>query len=119
MKIIDLLNKIANGEEIPTKIKYGDYIYYLSEYHKDYVSDLSKNVIDTNTYFIIELVNMNNLNDEIEIIEEKPKKIEKIQIDNGHIIDGKTGYILKGAEMILANKINNIIDYLLEKESDK
>ena len=36
MKIIDLLNKIANGEEIPKKIRYGDLIYNVSDVGEDY-----------------------------------------------------------------------------------
>lgn len=112
MKVIDLLNKIANNEEVPTKIKYGDCIYYLSKYHKDYVSDLSKNVIDTNTYFITELVGMNNLNAEIEIIEEKPKKIGYVQHSSNDSQNVKK----------IKSKIDELVDvvnYLLEKESDK
>ena len=37
MKIIDLLVKIANGEEVPKKIKWEDTIYAYSESDKDYL----------------------------------------------------------------------------------
>lgn len=57
MKVIELLNKIANGEEVPNRIKYEKHIYEYEE----------------GTYI---------LNNELEIIEE-PKKIEKIDISNG------------------------------------
>lgn len=76
MKVIDLLNKIANGEKIPFKLKYGSTIYCFSEYHQDYVIDLSKDVIDTNVYFIKDLVGANELNDEVEVPEED-KEIEE------------------------------------------
>lgn len=40
MKIIDLLNKIANGEEVPEKIKFGDDIYYRkTDANEGYVID--------------------------------------------------------------------------------
>ena len=75
IKIIDLLNKIANDEEVPKKIKYKDNVYYLG-----------KNMVDLHTYQTegsnttrkLSLIIDNeylNLNDEVEIIEE-PKKIE-------------------------------------------
>ena len=32
MKVIDLINKIANGEEVPDKIKCGDLTYTYEEY---------------------------------------------------------------------------------------
>lgn len=77
IKIIDLLVKIANGEEVPKKITYKDNIYYLCE-----------NMVDLHTYQTEEsnarrklsLIIDNeylDLNDEVEIIEE-PKKIEKL-----------------------------------------
>ena len=37
IKIIDLLTKIANGEEVPKKIKWENIIYAYSEYDKDYL----------------------------------------------------------------------------------
>ena len=75
IKIIDLLNKIANNEEVPKKIKYKDNVYYLG-----------KNIVDLHTYQTegsnttrkLSLIIDNeylNLNDYVEIIEE-PKKIE-------------------------------------------
>ena len=35
MKVIDLLNKIANGEEIPEMFKYNDEIVILNEYDEE------------------------------------------------------------------------------------
>ena len=106
MKIIDLLNKIANGEEIPGKIKYDRKIYHYGNYIKWYISD---NLWD-------ELfIDKNNLNDEIEIIEDIPKedtpkeekKIAKI---------GKLNQVSNNKQhlnnYILRNKINEIIDRL-------
>ena len=41
MKIIDLLNKIANGEEVPKKIKYDNEIFKLRDEKDDYASDIN------------------------------------------------------------------------------
>jgi len=102
MKVIDLLNKIANGEEVPEKIKVNRYIYTYAPYI-DYINEDNNYLMD-----IIEL-NQNDLNDEIEIIEED-KKIEKIDVN--HLQQIKKWKRAK----ILGNKINEIIDYLEEKE---
>ena len=84
MKVIDLLNKIANGEEVPKKIKYDtkemeydynkqDYLGYYSngngEWLFQYLFDKCRNT----EHFI---------NDEVEILEEEkkiPKKLEELK----------------------------------------
>ena len=81
IKIIDLLNKIANGEEVPEKIKYEDEKFVFSnKTHQYYVGDNSN---DINTYydnsFKKRLYNFIYLNDEVEIIEDK--KIESIDVE--------------------------------------
>lgn len=74
IKIIDLLNKIANGEEVPKKIKYrGEIAEYDEELFDYWIENLFKN-----TGYLFEgiFVNYGNkLNDEVEIIEEE-KEIE-------------------------------------------
>lgn len=73
MKIIDLLNKIANGEELPKKFKYYGYIFEYDTNHSRYES-----YFDEQIWTLQDFVNINdNLNDELEIIEDK--KIEKIK----------------------------------------
>ena len=75
IKIIDLLNKIANDEEVPKEIIYNDKTYNYVEGRKDnwkyqrIENSKSVGLLEDNIYFC--------LNDEVEIIEE-PKKIEKI-----------------------------------------
>ena len=45
MKVIDLLNKMANGEELPKKIKvYGD-IFILDEGNNIYENELGSNLL--------------------------------------------------------------------------
>jgi len=70
MKVIDLLNKIANGEEVPKKIKYEGKIWKLV--NKTYFSNRTELLGD----YIANAILL-SLNDEIEIIEED-KKIEKL-----------------------------------------
>ena len=72
MKVIDLLNKIANGEEVPRKIKIDDVVYELTPNKNDYCSKS----YDWLTNYISSL---GTLNDEVEIIEED-KKIEKLDV---------------------------------------
>jgi hypothetical protein len=62
MKVIDLLNKIAKGEEVPKKIKWND-----DEY--SYVNDTCKNYANDYEDFM-SVVDGSCLNDEVEIIEE-------------------------------------------------
>lgn len=101
MKLIDLLVKIANGEEVPKLIEYKGARYVFQ--NNKYVgwNDLLK-------------IDFENLNDEIEIIEDKPKKIKKMAIS-----DYKE--VFNQYQLDVISHINLIIDrldYLLEK-SDK
>lgn len=62
MKVIDLLNKIANGEEVPLVLKYNNKIY---EYTKEidwYLREDLKSEL---------FIDKSRLNDEVEIIDEK------------------------------------------------
>ena len=123
IKIIDLLNKIANDEEVPEKIKYKDNVYYLG-----------KNIVDLHTYQTegsnttrkLSLIIDNeylNLNDYVEIIEE-PKKIEKIKSNGDEFYsDYIETWISKNKTdaycEFLMNKINELIDVVNELKRDK
>ena len=76
MKIIDLLNKIANSEEVPNKIKYRNKIW-------EYTSTVKGKGYQYYSILYSEWRTLQNLvyleeclNDEVEIFGE-PKKIEK------------------------------------------
>ena len=102
IKIIDLINKINNNEELPKKIKYNGFEW---EY----------NLIENNYIRAYEIVayrltlGLNELNDEVEIIEEKkiPEKLGKIE-DND-------GYIDQYDVIKIGKKVDEIIDYLKSK----
>ena len=102
MKVIDLLNKIANGEEVPEKIKYNNEKY---KYYKDIdYRDERGNYLLSGEPICIAF-----LNDEVEIIEEEKKILKKISLSSYH---NSTDDI---KEKVLINKINEIIDYLNSK----
>ena len=100
IKIIDLLNKIANGEE--PKIKYDNVIL---KYNKK-----EERFIDKDGLNSLYEIDFSKLNDEVEIIEEyKENKLEKIQKNfNLYLIDSKIDCESKDG-------INNIINELIRK----
>ena len=105
MKVIDLLNKIANGEEVPKKVKYEGDIY---EYDGiDYQNDDDYEVASLMGDVI--LCGKKELNDEVEIIEDTPKedkKIEKLidELTYIKLVDDKT------FRKNVVNKINELVD---------
>lgn len=150
MKIIDLLNKIAKGEEVPKKFIYEGNLYYLQK-EKCYRSDDINDIFESQ--FIFE-----DLNNEVEIIEEKKKftkedfinermgidKITRKEFDEMYEVKEcncgmpyckgfitvdkeepqehkipekiKDKYCSQISKVKLAQKCNEIIDYLEKKE---
>ena len=132
MKIIDLLNEIANGRA-PKLIKYDNLIWKYEKQFGDYT--------DTEKYLFCDyMADKENiilfLNDEIEIIE-KEKKIEKLDIAllgqcdnwlrcptnkvtmqdielNPYIIDN-----IRGNTLNFQRKINELIDEVNKLKGDK
>lgn len=99
MKVIDLLNKIANGEEVPNKIQYDYKIFYY---------DGSKYVYDNdvfNEYNRLEefISYSTDLNKEIKFSEED-KEIEEIKD-----IWGSDGYLDMDSASDMVDKINELI----------
>lgn len=65
IRVIDLLNKIANGEEVPKKIKYNDDEYiHIGNYC--YFCEETNEILSQNTY-----AEFSRLNDEVEILDEE------------------------------------------------
>lgn len=110
MKVIDLLNNIANGETTE-KIMF--------QYNNGY-----KEYANINTLFDRFTINEENLNTEIEIIEEN-KKIEKIDMFDyftGYDFDNTSRKLREHLEhnfCILNNKINEIIDYINKENNNE
>ena len=106
IKVIDLLNKIANNEEVPEKIKINNVIY---EYRGYMYCTEKANYQDIEDYLFGKW-NFNILNNEAEIIEE-PKKIEKIaRCDSIKMTHYGELYKPTENEEILRIKINELID---------
>lgn len=88
MKVIDLLNKIANGEELPQKIAYDKKVYKVS---KNFFTD-----VENETFF--KGFSIEQLNDEVEIIEEPKKTVFRFDKD------GISMYAVYGDEEIEEDK---------------
>lgn len=102
MKVIDLLNKIANKENLPQRIKYEDKVYlyykaYAGYYEKGYSGIYNKNFLSFRNEQWHSV-----LNSEVEIIEED-KEIE--EISEGDI----QSHYFTGADEIIARKLNGLI----------
>jgi hypothetical protein len=106
IKIIDLLNKIAKGEEVPKRIKWND-----DEY--SYVNDTCKNYANDYEDFM-SVVDGYCLNDEIEIIEEVEDKeyedIEELGVEYDN--DGKLSRTINA----LIRNQNKIIERMKRDE---
>lgn len=112
IKIIDLLNKIANGEKTPEKIKYQNKIFTHNGFGNNNYWCEEKNVIFEES-FILE-----DLNNEIEIIEEK-KEIEKCDVLK-HCVDfTKNENVLLDNQFVLQKKIDDLIDVVNELKTEK
>lgn len=108
IRVIDLLNKIANGEEAPKKLKLkgslNDYEFHFNRKYNCY--DLIGEKFEMGSY----MFGFSILNDEIEIIEEY-KQIEKLmRLDSRETSD----CIIK-----IQDKINELIDKVNELEEGK
>lgn len=115
IKVIELLNKIANGEGVPKKIKYDDDIYEYDYDEKNYAYFF----IDHYNYLFDEDITQ-ILDDEVEIIEDNDK-LEKINVKTGDNCkrfieyDDETGhhkYTIRLLDEYFAKNINKIIDHI-------
>ena len=114
MKVIDLLNKIANGEEVPKKIGYDNKIFEFDELERQYTFHNLDYSVNDDLSLSIEGLRYSTLNDEVEIIEED-KKIEKLE----RFIPQRESdtYCTKYNEV--ADKINEIIDEVNKLKDDR
>ena len=128
MKIIDLLNKIANGEEVPQKIKVGNKIYNYETFNigkgdnyftAEWGEVKGYRINYDGTYYYLEIRDY-NLNDEVEILEEKkiPEKLKWNEKSQHNVVTDNAKktleHLLSRSEQ-LKKSINEIIDYLKSK----
>lgn len=117
MKVIDLLVKIVNGEEVPKQIKFNNTIYTYNDDCCDYFYIIPEGVI-INFLFKGLLRSdakiLKNLRTEIEVIKEgTTKEIEKLNLDTDRL-RGKES--VRAIDYLLEGKINEIIEKLNELE---
>lgn len=103
MTIIQLLNKIANGEEVPKKIKYKNWLYEFNKNCNDYLCQYDSLLYRENDDV------RQFLNDEVEILEEEKKIPEKLKLYAPYPECEDTRF------EDVEDKLNEIIDYLKSK----
>lgn len=115
MKIIDLLNRIANGEELPEIIKVMGATYYLCRFDQSGCCYFS----EKQGYGGVKLsFDTSVMNDEIEILEEEKKIPKKLKSLNNV---GNVPNLVEFADKqqlnnhLLKDKLNELIDYLKSK----
>lgn len=113
MKVIDLLNKIANKEEVPKEI-------YFNGFKWNY--DIDNNLYRNGSSSLLSILGGYKgiiLNDEIKILEESkekkeiPEKLEYYDDSIAWVIDD-VGQ-LSDIDKVIIDKLNNVIDYLKSK----
>ena len=110
MKVIDLLNKIANGEEVPKEFKFNSENYKLK--NGKYLDESNDSILFNINY------DLSNLNDVIELQKGIPEKIEIYEDEEGHyFIDKhcKKIYITCDEVNFMVEEFNQLIDYLKSK----
>ena len=125
MKIIDLLNKIANGEEVPKKIRITDaddritrhYIFFYDEDDQEYKDD---ELFPLGARLILDRV----LNKKVEVLDllKEPKKIEKWGEGALEEMENCTDYKIEDLQKyirILAETQNELIDEINNLKRDK
>lgn len=82
IKVIELLNKIANGEKLPKIIKYDRFIWILGKTaskNTDYQMEGNPQQFLFSNYILSILVEC--LNDEVEILEDNTEEIEELSYE--------------------------------------
>lgn len=129
IRVIDLLNKIANGEDVPEKIKFEHSIYTYFKEQEDYINyaDEDNKWYGQTLLFAIMLNHKINeiLDAKVEIIEEQEEidiqSIEELDENFTYIENHSSGLgiekVLNKAEIELVNKINKLVQAV--KQLDK
>ena len=122
VKIIDILNRVAQEKNVPKKIKYYGVTYELQIERLDYVDDelnyLFDNVLRYGDYLF------QHLNDEVEILDNETNEIEELTEIEYHEINGvgdeHDQYVLSDnqkyicesyddVELVVIRKINELV----------
>ena len=111
IKIIELMQKCANKENIPERIVYKNTVFTLNDCKNYYNEEKDERLLD----YIIPT--FSNLNDEVEILEDNTEEIEELD-EEWTYIEGQIEKTWSKSELELVNKINEIIRYIKRKEKE-
>ena len=122
MKIIDILNKINNEEEVPEKIKFDDTVFELEENKTEYSFQHKNGEFETllyrvmTTHFIDVL-----LKAEIEVIEENKEieELNKISYDEFKYSDNEHRFDLTNKEYDKINEVIRAVNKLIKEREEK
>lgn len=122
MKIIDLLNKINNGEEVPEKVKFDNTIFKYDKKQQEYNNKKDNGYYETllyrvmTTHFIDVL-----LRAEVEVIEENKeiKELNKISYDEFKYTDCKHRFDLINIEYDKINELVQAVNELRKEREEK
>ena len=105
IKVIDLLNIISKGEEIPEKIKYKGYEFEYNQGEEDYFNrKMGYGMLDDLNLF-------SELNKEVEILNEaKEDKIQKIYHCETSLTQNEVEIFITENLNQMVDKINELID---------
>ena len=113
MKVIDLLNKIANGEEVKFKLIEDDTTYSIKKNEYLRIEELKR---DAQWY-----INERWLNEEVEILDEEEKDIPLIP-DGELFLMKNNGADIRGFDYldynfkVLKEKINQVVEELNKRD---
>ena len=122
MKIIDLINKINNNEEVPEKIKFDNTIFEYNKKQKEYSYQKDNGLYETllyrvmTTHFIDVL-----LRAEVEVIEENKeiKELNKISYDEFKYTDTKHRFDLTNIEYDKINELVRAVNKINKEREEK
>lgn len=123
MKVIDLLNKISNGEEVPKKIRIEHWCYKFEWVeHKSNYYDKHED-IDLMSCLSCDKEELNYEVHEIEEENKIPEKLETFKDRNNEIFLDDLCYkympihkdSLSFNEQVIVDKLNEVLDYLKNK----
>ena len=117
IKIIDLVNRIESGEEVPEKIKYNQLEFKYDKGSGKYIRKNSSII----TWFCIERFTNDFLNKTVEILEDNTEQIEELptKLVYGSAINGNPEYHVTQKEIV--DKINELVKAVnaIRKENKK
>ena len=121
IKIIDLFHKIANGEEVPAKIKWRDKIWNYVESDQDYQNFWNNRP----RWFMSNLNDIRTkdfITDEVEIIEEDKeiKELELEERENENMLKTDKGYFtMRRIDVLIIDKINELVKEMNKIKENK